>query len=66
MEGEAMLNANRISAASAPAFHCRCQGESIHETMGTILALLDRGDLDAELRSHVRALRKCVDSVQKR
>ena len=42
-------------------FHCRCQGQSVYELMGLIIVLLDRGDLDAELRSHLRALRKYVE-----
>jgi len=44
---------------------CQCGGESIYQTMGTIIMLLDRDDLDHELRSHLRALRQYVDDARK-
>jgi hypothetical protein len=44
-------------------FHCQCQGAPVYETVGTIITLLDRGNLDEELRSHLRVLRKYVERI---
>lgn len=46
-------------------FHCRCKGHSVYEVMDFIIILLDRGDLNEELRSHLRALRKYVENDKK-
>lgn len=49
------------SFSESEAYHCKCEGEPIYKAINAIIILLDRGDLDDELRSHLRLLRQYVE-----